>query len=151
MSFSAHVLFFLDDLLRRDPRMVERKKTGLAKARKRVCFQLIFLSRASLLTIQWFYSTLGSSDRGGRGKRGSNEALFLHGYESLGEPLRNCVSICIKGGSFVHILCSIYAHAVTSITINPVSSKLLTFADGPKKYRKSSTRIGGSVTGRCGV
>lgn len=48
--FSAHVLFFLDDLLRRDPRMVERKKTGLAKARKRVCFQRFFLSWASLLT-----------------------------------------------------------------------------------------------------
>lgn len=30
----------LDDLLRRDPRMVERKKTGLAKARKRVCHRV---------------------------------------------------------------------------------------------------------------
>ena len=36
-GFSTYVLQLQDDLLRRDPRMVERKKTGLAKARKRVC------------------------------------------------------------------------------------------------------------------
>ncbi len=38
MSLSNHH-FFKAKLIRRDPRMVERKKTGLAKARKRVRFK----------------------------------------------------------------------------------------------------------------
>ena len=44
--------------MKRDPRMVERKKTGLAKARKRV--SLFFLSTL-LRSLTAFLSTLGSN------------------------------------------------------------------------------------------
>ena len=37
--------------MRRDPRMVERKKTGLAKARKAVCLLSNCVLKDSLLTI----------------------------------------------------------------------------------------------------
>lgn len=55
----------LDELLRRDPRMVERKKTGLAKARKRVClFLQFYLSHITDSFSLSCSSMLGSSVRG---------------------------------------------------------------------------------------
>ena len=46
-------------LIRRDPRMVERKKTGLAKARKRV--RLSFPNPTNLFSLPTLHSTPGSS------------------------------------------------------------------------------------------
>ena len=58
LTYVAHSSIQLAKLLRRDPRMVERKKTGRAKARKGVSC-ILSITCVAYLTI--VYSTLGSS------------------------------------------------------------------------------------------
>jgi small subunit ribosomal protein S9 len=71
-----------DGLLNRDPRMVERKKTGLAKARKRVSSKLPLRQDvlvSDIISDASVRSTLGSSDKTWNG-------MFL--YEYLHHPSR---------------------------------------------------------------
>lgn len=56
--------------------------------------------------------------------------LAMRGCASRYEIAFQCAS---KEESSYIYYAAVYAHDITSITINPVSSKILTFTDGAKK------------------